>query len=602
MPAVSSSSPASAGRGGRSPIVLALVCGWIAFAYRFPDVYFHNDHFEHLSMARQMLFGELPGRDFFEPGRPLTVALSALGQWLSPTLLSEALLTVGGLAVGAALTGWVACTLSGSLLAGALAGWLVIAIAPRLYAYPKVLVFAVALWAIRRYVETPSTRRLLSLSVVALFAFLMRHDFVVYVGVATLTAVVARHGWHSVRPLVIYAGVALIAAAPYLAWQAVQGRLVRDGSSGAAAMLAIPAIWLEPVHLDWSAGVLRLRPREPNVAIRWRAGVPAGDRGELEDRHGLVQAQPAGDLVFRYRLADESHSNIAALLAEPMIEDTAGIDRHAGALEGSPVTRWAERIGLTRLEWAPLFDRVAAEAWLYDLCVLLPLCALVGSWFERDASPRSTLLAAAVMGLLADLYLIRGSLDSRIPDVVVPAAVCGAWCVTAAVRAASRRSRALVAVPAVAIVALMLLTWISLTVHEPGTAFAKVGASVSWARLQAEWRALDGPPAETALAAADPEAGMIEYLRACTEADDRVLIVGYQPQVFYYAGRRFAGGMPYFIQRRFSSAADQTSIVEKLKAQRVPLVLVEESLHMLDEDYPRVAAYVRSRYVEAGAS
>jgi hypothetical protein len=40
---------------------LALFVAWTAFAYRFSAPYFHNDHFEHLSMARQMLFGELPG-------------------------------------------------------------------------------------------------------------------------------------------------------------------------------------------------------------------------------------------------------------------------------------------------------------------------------------------------------------------------------------------------------------------------------------------------------------------------------------------------------------------------------------------------------------
>src|SRR4051794_32140119 len=83
---------------------LAIFVTWTAFAYRFSAPYFHNDHFEHLSMARQMLFGEWPIRDFIDPGRPLTVALSAVGQWAAPNLLSEAILTMGALAIGAALT------------------------------------------------------------------------------------------------------------------------------------------------------------------------------------------------------------------------------------------------------------------------------------------------------------------------------------------------------------------------------------------------------------------------------------------------------------------------------------------------------------------
>src|SRR3954452_16629385 len=122
-------------------LLLTVFVAWSAFAYRFSAPYFHNDHFEHLSMARQMLSGEWPMRDFIDPGRPLTVALSALGQWIAPNLLSEAILTMGALAVGAALTFWVASQASRSFLLGLAAAATVIAILPRLYSYPKILAF-----------------------------------------------------------------------------------------------------------------------------------------------------------------------------------------------------------------------------------------------------------------------------------------------------------------------------------------------------------------------------------------------------------------------------------------------------------------------------
>ena len=69
-------------------LLLLLVC-WSAFSFRFTNPDFTNDDFDHLTKARQVLFGELPDRDFYDDGRPLTIALSVAAQYLNPTLLSE---------------------------------------------------------------------------------------------------------------------------------------------------------------------------------------------------------------------------------------------------------------------------------------------------------------------------------------------------------------------------------------------------------------------------------------------------------------------------------------------------------------------------------
>ena len=56
------------------------MCGVVfvfTFVYRLLIVAFDTDHFDHLSMVRQVLFGELPGRDFLDPGRPLKYYPSA---------------------------------------------------------------------------------------------------------------------------------------------------------------------------------------------------------------------------------------------------------------------------------------------------------------------------------------------------------------------------------------------------------------------------------------------------------------------------------------------------------------------------------------------
>ena len=130
-----------------------LLFGWV-FLYRFNTLGgafggFDNDHFLHFVYAKQVQAGEQPLRDFLDAGlqgaRPsLTYELSAAAQtYLGNNLRSEAWLTVGGVALGAAVA-----FIAGSMIAPwpwALATALLSAlISPKLYGYPKVLVTAVA--------------------------------------------------------------------------------------------------------------------------------------------------------------------------------------------------------------------------------------------------------------------------------------------------------------------------------------------------------------------------------------------------------------------------------------------------------------------------
>ena len=43
-----------------------------------------NDHYLYLSGAQQILLGEIPGRDFVEPGMLLQFLISAAGQTIAP--------------------------------------------------------------------------------------------------------------------------------------------------------------------------------------------------------------------------------------------------------------------------------------------------------------------------------------------------------------------------------------------------------------------------------------------------------------------------------------------------------------------------------------
>ena len=124
---------------------VAVVVGIVAFGFRFTLVRdLSNDHYMHLAWAQQLLFGQLPGRDFVDPGMPLMYALSAIVQWIWPGPFSEATLSCILLALAAAATFLVVTDLTGSITLGVTATLFEIALEPRLYSYPKILVPAVA--------------------------------------------------------------------------------------------------------------------------------------------------------------------------------------------------------------------------------------------------------------------------------------------------------------------------------------------------------------------------------------------------------------------------------------------------------------------------
>src|SRR2546425_8523097 len=92
--------------------------GLVCFLYRYLSYDgFTNDHYVHLSRAQQILLGDVPVRDFVDPGLPLMYYASAAFQLaFGRTALSEAVLVFGALTVAAGITCWMALKLTGSYL------------------------------------------------------------------------------------------------------------------------------------------------------------------------------------------------------------------------------------------------------------------------------------------------------------------------------------------------------------------------------------------------------------------------------------------------------------------------------------------------------
>src|SRR4029450_770933 len=100
----------------RTVRITAAALGALAFGFRLVTLGgLSNDHYMHLAGAQQLLFGELPGRGFVDPGMPLMYTLSAIVQHVWPGPFSEGVLTCGLLAIAASATFLVVTELTASI-------------------------------------------------------------------------------------------------------------------------------------------------------------------------------------------------------------------------------------------------------------------------------------------------------------------------------------------------------------------------------------------------------------------------------------------------------------------------------------------------------
>src|SRR5688572_10172691 len=184
---------------------------------------FPNDHFLYLAPAQQMRAGELPSRDFVDPGTPLMYAVSAAARLVvDAPLLAEALVVSTAFALAAALTAYAAFIASGSLVIAVAVALVQVAMFPRSYHYPKLLLYAAGVLVIWRYSAEPSARRTLLVGAFIVVAFLFRHDHGVYLTAAALVAaVVALPGWKGAALRTSQmAGIVALVASPYLVFVA----------------------------------------------------------------------------------------------------------------------------------------------------------------------------------------------------------------------------------------------------------------------------------------------------------------------------------------------------------------------------------------------
>jgi hypothetical protein len=267
----------------------ASLIGLLAFAFRYLTLSpLENDHFVMLARAQQVLFGAWPIRDFEDPGQPLFYLLtSALASVFGHVLATNVVLCIALQAVAASCTYVLARRASGSTAAGVAAAIAAIVSSARLYNTTKVIVPVVAIVFQWRYADSPTRGRLLALAGWTAAAFLLRHDYAVYVVVSTFVLIAVLHRSRpgdAARQFAVYGLAALVCVLPWLlyvqwyeglpayvsaALRFVQSEGRRTGGGGPqAAYYVIALIPLAGIIL----AVIRTRP--PSSTGGTRSGAP----------------------------------------------------------------------------------------------------------------------------------------------------------------------------------------------------------------------------------------------------------------------------------------------------------------------------------------
>ena len=580
-----------------------------------------NDNFLHMTLAQQLLAGDWPVRDFFDHGWVLQYVLSAVAQAVAgERLAAEALVVGAAWAVSTYAVFALTHRLTASPVAAALAAALLIVSGARGYSYPKGIVYSVAALMWWGYIARPTASRIVAFGAWAAAAFYWRPDHGVYVAAGLALCVFAAHGLRILTPArCALAGATMaILVSPFLLYvHLVYGlpEYVRAGLVQAQYEHSAHGAHRWPIAA-FPGPVVEAAPAgeyAPLVGIRWSQASSDSARREVLTRYGL---EPAGaeDGVQRVRLSEASIAGLRALLNEPIVEDTAGIDRSTATIpesEWSAWDRWVFEHPVMRLRVLPSLDGQArgseiAAAVFY----LLPLLAIASApWLGRRLGSDVTagrLVAFSLFALLVDAVMIREPIAARAADaVVLPAILLG--CLVGGLRNAGHMAPAVksrVAVAAAAVLAAAALVPTASAGEFLERLNLLAGRWASWERARGAWS-----EAHAELIALPPlrhyvdrparvELRFAAYVRACVPATERLLVLWFQPDIYYYSGHLMAQRHLVFVPPWAALEREQESTLAKIERMRPPLALARRS--SLDANarasYPGIVAHVERHY------
>jgi hypothetical protein len=581
-----------------------------------------NDNFLHLTLAKQWLAGDWPVRDFFDQGSILQYSISAVAIAVGgERLLSEAVVVGLCWAISAYLVFALVRRLTGYPAAAAVAAMLTIIAGARGYSYPKGIVYAVAATLWWQYVDAPTTRRVAIFGVWAAVAFYWRADHGLYVAAAIALACVAAHGLHvaAIRRC-LTAGAAMFAiVAPFFGYvQATIGlpEYIQTGVAAAQTEHVTQGPHQWPV-LRFGKSAVVIDPREkyaPTVGIRWIATSSPPQREEVRARYDLAVVEADDDGVERVRLSVHSLANLRGLINEPMVADTAGIDRSTASLASwswPTSQRWRFNHASLRMHVLPELDAQArASEVAVALFYILPIAVMIAApWLTRYlVAPVTTrtVVTFGVFVILVDAAMLRLPFPARAADAVVLTAVLFGCCVAAFWRAAvaSRRwRRVLFAAAATALVVILTLS-VAQASRFGERISSLTGGGTSLGRTRAQWSAtfaelFASPPLDYFV---DKRARfslrLAAYVRDCVPEGDRLLVLWFEPEIYYYGDRLMAQRHLVFAPTWAAVPHEQRMALEKLTHFAPPIALARRSAleSYASASYPGVVDYIQKEY------
>ena len=139
---------------------------------------------------------------------------------------------------------------------------------------------------------------------------------------------------------------------------------------------------------------------DPRVHVRWQEGLAAADRAALERRYGLFAGEAVEGSTWRYELRDRSRENVAALVGDRAVADTAYIDRPTLSVPRREIHVGMERARLL-VGPAPLQLVQVQSLLLFALAGTLLWAATV-----PDLGRRRLVAVAALLGVTFAAYAL----------------------------------------------------------------------------------------------------------------------------------------------------------------------------------------------------
>jgi hypothetical protein len=239
-----------------------------------------------------------------------------------------------------------------------------------------------------------------------------------------------------------------------------------------------------------------------------------------------------------------------------------------------------------------VLTRQNAAAWLAWVWLALPSAAIVALASGRAATAAPVLLPSAVLCLAADVVLLRDPLEARIGDVAAAAVPLASWAIAAAFQWPRPHWIGALRLGAAALLGVS------------GVAVAVFAApSIRRGPVDDVFVRMKETPPSMALLSSSRTSGIVEYLRACTGTEDRVLAAWFAPEVYYFSGRGFAGGMVVYFGGHWSRPTDQRRVLRRMQGESVPIAIVDlRSYAEFRRDFATIDAFLTSEYDIAAES